>query len=167
VIGAEGTSEMGVCERKSRCVRSSRMRSESRRRWVCARAGAGTLAVRVAARRSSGSGGVGVAHAEDGSWGKTTAAAGRRAARGICREQEVVLIGSQRRGAAVQGGSGRRQAAWHGGKKPARGRGRRQQFREGHVARFKTALRRRGWRTWLARAAAARGRETEERERER
>jgi hypothetical protein len=49
----------------------------------------------VAARRSSGSGRVGVARAEDGSWGKSTAAAGRRAARGIRREQEVALIGSQ------------------------------------------------------------------------
>jgi hypothetical protein len=70
------------------------MRLESRRRWDCAGAGAGMPAARVAARRSSGSGRVGVVHAEDGSWGKTTAAADRRAARGICREQEVALIGS-------------------------------------------------------------------------
>jgi hypothetical protein len=102
-------SEMCVCKRKSGCVRNSRMRSESRRRWDCVGAGAGTPAARVAARRSSGSGRVGVERAEDGSWGKTTAAAGRRAARGICREQEVALIGSQRRRAAVKRGSGRRQ----------------------------------------------------------
>jgi hypothetical protein len=31
VIGAEGTSEMGVCKCKSECARSSRMRSESKR----------------------------------------------------------------------------------------------------------------------------------------
>jgi hypothetical protein len=66
-------------------------------------------AARVAARRSSGSGRVGVARAEDGSWGKTTAAADRRAARGIYRQQEVALIGSQRQRAAVKRGSGRPQ----------------------------------------------------------
>jgi hypothetical protein len=100
----ERTSKMCVCKRKSGCVRNSRMCSESRRRWDCAGAGAGMLAARVAARRSSGSGRVSVACAEDGSWGKTTAAAGRRAARGICRQQEVALIGSQRQRAAVKRG---------------------------------------------------------------
>jgi hypothetical protein len=38
-----------VCKRKSECVRSSRIRSKSRRRWDCAGVGAGTPAARVAA----------------------------------------------------------------------------------------------------------------------
>jgi hypothetical protein len=99
------------------------MRSESRRRWDCEGAGAGTPAARVATRRSSGSGRVGVARAEDSSWGKTTAAAGRRAARRICREQEVALIGSQRRQAAVKHGSGRRQVRRGEGRGGQRGVG--------------------------------------------
>jgi hypothetical protein len=101
------------------------MRSESRRRWDCAGAGAGTPAARVAVRRSSGSGRVGVARAEDGSWGKTMAAAGWRAARGICREQEVMLIGSQRWQAAVKRGLGRRQV------RRGEGRGGQRGVREG------------------------------------
>jgi hypothetical protein len=93
------------------------------------------------------------------------AVAGRRATRRVARKQEVArgcYDGKQRRGAARADS----RAAWQEQGRPARGRGRRLRGREGHVARCRTALRRQGWCTWLARAAAARGRETEERERE-
>jgi hypothetical protein len=39
--------------------------------------------------------------------GRTKAAAGQRATRGVCREQEVALVGLQRRRAAAKSGSGR------------------------------------------------------------
>jgi hypothetical protein len=78
--------------------------------------------------------------------------------------------GADRVTATASGGEARlgqmTRATWRGQGRPARGRGTRRQGREGHVARCRMALRWRGWRTWLARAAAARGRETEERERE-
>jgi hypothetical protein len=67
----ERTSKMCVCKRKSKCVRNSRMCSESTRRWDCTGARAGTPTARVAARRGSSSGGVSMARAEDGSWGKS------------------------------------------------------------------------------------------------
>jgi hypothetical protein len=74
----------------------------------------------VVARRSSGSGGVGVARAEDGSWGKTTVAASRRAAHGICREPES---GARRLGQTI-GGFARREEASAGSGKAAAMQGR-------------------------------------------
>jgi hypothetical protein len=126
---------MRVCKRKCKCARSSRMCSGSRRR-------AGTLAARVAARRSSGS--------NSATWGTrvrdSTRSGGQRQGRGVTRgiagKQEVVLIALQRRRAAAGSSSGTRQAAWRGEEKPARGRGAAGQVLGRYVACLRVALER-------------------------
>jgi hypothetical protein len=50
--------------------------------------------------------------------GRDKEAVSQGATHGICRGQEVALIGSQRWRAVANSGSGRRQAAWHGGERP-------------------------------------------------
>jgi hypothetical protein len=52
--------------------------------------------------------------------GRIKAAAGRGATRGVCGEQEVALVRLQRWRAAAKSGSGRWQAAWQDGERPAR-----------------------------------------------
>jgi hypothetical protein len=142
------------------------MSSGSRRRCGHTETGAGMPAARVAARRSSGS--------SSATWGARVRDSsrsggrqqGRGVTRGIAEKQEVVLIVLQRWRAAARSSSGRRQAAWRGEEKPARGRGAAGQVLGRHVACLRAALERGGARHMAGRAAAARGRETEERERE-
>jgi hypothetical protein len=112
----------------------------------------------VAAQRSSGSGGIGVARAEDGSWG--------RLQRWPAEERHVGSLRSRRwRGVATTASSGEGRLGRTVGRRGKSRDGQRGVGEGGSEARCRTALRRRGWRTWPAIAVAARGRETEERER--
>jgi hypothetical protein len=165
VIGAEKLSGMRVCKRKDKCMRSVWMCSGSQRGCGRAEAGAVTPAARVAAQRNAGS--------SNATWGTrvrdSTRSGGRWHGRGVTRgiagKQEVVrdcYNGEQRRGAARVGS----RVAWRGEEEPARGREAVGQRLRRHVDGRRAALGRQGWRTWPARAAAARGRETEERGRE-
>jgi hypothetical protein len=85
------------------------------------------------------------------------AAVGQGATRGICKEQEVALIGSQRRRAAAKSGSGRRPDGMARRGEASAARGKRWRWAEAARGSAQSGAGAAGAQHMAGRAAAARG----------